>query len=109
MTAKVHMSRTLVCILAETRSHEITWSSFKQFVLDPLDADLMLCISTPKDYDYQNPFWKFAKFRCTVEEYSDWGEAFDQAQKTELGQRLHPPPPQLEDPAKNWGAVAWWN
>ena len=77
------MNRTIVCVIAETRSNKITWPSFKNFVLDVTGADLLLCISTPFDYDFGNPFWKFAKYRFTAPEFFDWGIAFDQVQKSE--------------------------
>ena len=72
--------RTLVCVIAETRAHKITWPSFKQNLLNELNADLALCISTPDGYDYENPFWQEAKYKWTVPEYDDWGQAFDLAQ-----------------------------
>ena len=72
--------RTLVCVIAETRAHKITWPSIKKNLLDELNADLALCISTPDAYDYENPFWQEAKYKWTVPEYDDWGQAFDFAQ-----------------------------
>jgi hypothetical protein len=75
----VNMVKTLVCILSETRSHEHSWKSFKRFVLDALDADLALCIGVPEDYDFSNPYWQFAKYKFTVREFDDWGDAFDLA------------------------------
>ena len=36
--------KRLVCIMAQARTHELTWSQFKKNVLDELDADLALCI-----------------------------------------------------------------
>ena len=44
------MTKTLVCIIAQTRSHEVTWDNFKKNVLDELHADLALCIGINKDY-----------------------------------------------------------
>ena len=76
-------NRTLVCILAETRAYKITWPSFKNFVLDPLRADLLLCISVPDNYEFSNPYWQFAKYRFATPEFLDWGDAFDEAQRVE--------------------------
>jgi hypothetical protein len=73
-------NKTLVCVIAETRAFKTTWHSFKKNVLDELNADLALCISTPDNYNYDNPFWKEAKYKWTVPEYDDWGKAFDYAQ-----------------------------
>lgn len=79
-------NKTLVCIIAETRAHKITWPSFKKSVLDPLKADLLLCVGVPDKYDFTNPFWQFAKYRCATPEFFDWGDAFDEAQKSEIGE-----------------------
>ena len=92
------MNKTLVCVLAETRAHKITWPSFKTSVLDSLRADLLLCISVPIDYDFTNPFWQFAKYRCTTPEFTDWGDAFDEVQKSELNSLGNAKPP-------NWRAL----
>lgn len=84
------MERTLVCVLAETRAHSISWKSFKTNLLDSSRADLLLCISVPDDYDFSNPFWQFARYKKAVAEFADWGEAFDEAQQDELAE-LSPP------------------
>lgn len=72
-------TRTLVCVLGETREHERTWSSFKKFVLDNLHADLALCIGVDSNYDFSNPFWQFARYKFSVPEYDDWGLAYEWA------------------------------
>jgi hypothetical protein len=72
--------RTLVCILAKTRAHDVTFRSFKQFVLDELDADLALALTIDDQYDYENPFWQHAHYRWTAPDYKDFGEGFDRAQ-----------------------------
>lgn len=78
------MNRTLVCVLAESRMHRLTWSKFKKNLLDSIGADLALCISVTGDYDYANPFWQHATYKWCVPDYTDWGEAFDKAQAWEL-------------------------
>lgn len=78
------MNRTLVCVICQTRSWELTWSGFKRNVLDILQADLALCISVPDNYNYQNPFWQHAKHKITFPEYEDWGQALDYIQDVEL-------------------------
>jgi hypothetical protein len=78
------MNRTLVCVLAETRAHRLTWKGFKKNLLDAIDADLALCIAVPEDYDYANPYWQHATYKWVVPEYADWGDAFDKAQALEL-------------------------
>jgi len=65
------MSKTLVIILSETRGHELTYESFKKNVIDELDADLCLCIGIKKEYDYNNPFFKLAKYHFLYNEEID--------------------------------------
>ena len=72
--------RTLVCILAQTRAHMLTWTSFKRNVLDALHADLALAIGMDERYDYANPFWQHAQYRWGAPEYEDFGDGFDEAQ-----------------------------
>jgi hypothetical protein len=73
--------RVLVCVLAQTRAHQLTWPSFKKHVIDELNADLAVCIGIDAAYDYRNPFWTHAKYRWTVPEYDDYGDGFDWAQR----------------------------
>jgi hypothetical protein len=81
--------RVLVCVLAQTRAHQLTWRNFKKHVLDELGGDLALCIGVDDTYDYGNPFWQHARFRWTSPEYDDFGDAFDLAQR-HLGQEKWP-------------------
>jgi len=71
--------KTLVIILSETRAHEITFNNFKKNVIDELNADLCLCIGIKPDYDYNNPFYKLAKYKFTYNEPNDFGDAFEYA------------------------------
>ena len=73
------MSKTLVIILSETRAHELTFDSFKKNVIDELNADLCVCIGVKPDYDYNNPFYKLAKYKFTYNEPNDYGDALDYA------------------------------
>ena len=77
------MNRTLVCVLCQTRSWELTWPNFKKNILDALQADLALSISVPDNYNYSNPFWQHAKYKITFPEYDDWGDALDYIQDVE--------------------------
>ena len=70
--ARMNAPRTLVCVLAETRSWKTTWPSFKMNVLDKLGADLALCIGAHETYDRSNPFWQSARYRWTSIEYGDY-------------------------------------
>ena len=73
------MSKTLVIILSETRASELTFDNFKTNVIDELNADLCVCIGVKKDYDYENPFYKLAKYHFLYDEPDDYGDAFDHA------------------------------
>lgn len=73
------MSKTLVIILSETREHKLTFNNFKKNVIDELNADLCLCIGIKPDYDYNNPFYKLAKYKFTYNEPHDFGDAFEYA------------------------------
>lgn len=73
------MTKTLVIILAETRTHELTFDNFKRNVIDELNADLCVCIGVKSDYDYENPFYKLAKYRFLYDEPEDYATAFDYA------------------------------
>ena len=73
------MTRTLVIVLSETRAHDLTFDSFKENLIDVLNADLCLCIGVKEDYDYDNPFYKLAKYKFLYNEPSDFGDAFDYA------------------------------
>ena len=73
------MASTLVIILSETRASELTFDNFKKNVIDELNADLCVCIGVKPDYDYENPYYKLAKFRFLYDEPDDYGDAFDYA------------------------------
>jgi hypothetical protein len=74
------VEKVLVCLLGSTRAHQLTFPRFKQRVLDELNADLALAL-VGENYDYANPFWKHAKYLWTAPFFSDFGEAFDLAQR----------------------------
>lgn len=72
--------KTLVIILAETRAWEKTFDNFKTNVLKPLNSDLCLCIGIKNDYDYNNSFYKEAKYSFLYNEPDDWADAFNYAE-----------------------------
>jgi hypothetical protein len=76
------VERVLVCILASTRAHRLTFASFKRQVLDELSADLALALAIDQNYDYGNPFWQHAKYHWTAPDREDYGEAFDLVQRS---------------------------
>lgn len=71
--------KTIVIILSETRTHELTFENFKKNVIDVLNADLCICIGVKPDYDYENPFYKLAKYKFLYNEDEDYSGAFDYA------------------------------
>ena len=73
------MCKTLVIILGETRESELTMDSFKKNVIDELNADLCICIGIKPDYNYENPFYKLAKYKFLYNEPDDYGDAFEYA------------------------------
>lgn len=75
--------KTLVCVIAETREAEVVWDSFKKNVIDVLDADLAVCVATPPNYDYDNPYWVNAKYKWTSPEYENWADAVEFARQTD--------------------------
>lgn len=86
------MEKVLVCLLASTRGSLVTFPSFKRQVLDELNADLALALAIDDKHDYGNPFWQRAKYRWTVPDFSDFGEAFDMAQRALCQQHNVPAP-----------------
>ncbi len=83
------MQKTLVIILSETRAHELTFSNFKKNVIDELNADLCLCIGVKSDYDYENPFYKLAKYRFLYDEEND--KDFAKSVKYSYNETLYKP------------------
>lgn len=88
----VKLQKTLICIIGETRAWQHSWPSFKKNVLDPLDADLAVCIGVDSGYDFENAFWTSAKFHWVSEEFDDYGAGFDCAQSELI----------TEGPRHNW-------
>ena len=77
-----YIAKTLVIILGETREYELTFDNFKKNVIDELNADLCLCIGVKPDYNYENPFYKLAKYKYIYNEPNDYGDLFDIAYNT---------------------------
>lgn len=71
--------KTLVIVLSETRAHELTFNNFKKNVIDELNADLCVCIGVKPNYDYDNPFYKLAKYKFIYNETDDYGDGFEEA------------------------------
>ena len=71
--------RVLVCILGQTRAHEITWDNFRRNVLEEIGADLAICVGFNAEYDTANPFHRHARYRWLLPEPDDFGIELDRA------------------------------
>ena len=71
--------KTLVAILGNVRMPYETWDRFKKYVLDELNADLVLCIHVNDETDRSSPYFTHAKY---IFEYRNetncWSHAYDQ-------------------------------
>ena len=68
----------LVVILCETRAWEITSDEFFRNLIDPLNADLALCVGD-SERESDNPFYQAAKYTWKFPEPIDWGDAYEAA------------------------------
>lgn len=73
------MPNTLVIVLSETRASETTFHGFKKNVLDVLNADLCVCIGVKSDYNYEDLYYKAAKYRFLCNETGDYVDLFERA------------------------------
>ena len=73
-----------VCVLCETRENNLVWKNFKKYVLDNLNADLAVCISTSENYDYSNQYWQHAKYKWTTPQYQNWLDSLEYAKDTDF-------------------------
>ncbi|MEB3334840.1 MAG: hypothetical protein VKP70_07630 [Cyanobacteriota bacterium] len=74
------MGKCLVVILSETRAFDLTFQSFYDHLLKPLDADLALCVAENDAEQTLNPFYQHATYVWTYPEPKDWSTALDYAQ-----------------------------
>ena len=77
------MNKTLIVILAETRAHHLTFSSFYRNLLTCNEADLALCVAQNQWEETDNPFYRHATHVWTYPEPDDWSTAIDYAQQCE--------------------------
>ena len=68
--------RALVIFLCETRAWEITAKPFRTNVLEPLEADLGLCVADGAREE-PNPFYEMARFVWSLPEPDDWSDLFE--------------------------------
>ena len=70
--------KTLVVILGLTRCADQTFKNIKKHLIDELNADVCVCIGVKPDYDYEDPFYKLAKYRFLYKEPDNCADAFDE-------------------------------
>jgi hypothetical protein len=70
-----------VITLGQLRAHELTWANFKENVIDPLGADLAVCVPNDAYFDSRNPYYQNAKFRWLVPDTPDVAATFDRIQQ----------------------------
>ena len=70
--------KTLVVILCLTRCSDQTFKNIKKHLIDELNADVCVCIGVKPDYDYEDPFYKLAKYRFLYKEPDNCADAFDE-------------------------------
>jgi hypothetical protein len=70
-------ARVLVVLLAESRTSELTFDLFRSNVLEPLSADLALCVGDNKR-EMRNPYYDAAKYVWIAHEHDDWAVAYDE-------------------------------
>jgi hypothetical protein len=80
--ATASANKCLVILLSQTRAYELTYDNIKTNVIDPLEADLAVCIGVDKNYCYDNPFYTLAKYKFVYEESADYSNLMDYASKT---------------------------
>ncbi len=74
-------SRTLVITLGQLRAHRLTWTNFRENVLDELGADLAVCVPDDAFFDFANPFYMHAKFRWIMPDKQELADTFDRIQR----------------------------
>jgi hypothetical protein len=74
MMGRAQRGRVLVAVVAETRAWEITAESLISNLIEPLGADLALCIG---DHEAPNPLHDRARYVWRSEEPDDWGDLYD--------------------------------
>jgi hypothetical protein len=102
MMGRAQQGRVLVAVVAETRAWEITAESLISNVIEPLGADLALCIG---DHEAPNPLHRRATYVWRTEEPDDWADLYDRRAGHGRWRALLTPGAQLlggiEDPEAN--------
>jgi hypothetical protein len=77
-------NRVLIVILGETRSWEKSFNSFRANLLNPLNADLALCVGDNERENIDNPYYLNSKYVWKLHEPEDWGGFIEDLIKTKF-------------------------
>ena len=101
---KKKKTKTLVCILGETRAQDITWYNFNKYLLKSLNADLALCVAEKEIKN--NQMYKNAKYIWKYKDSIDYTNHFEEAQKLLLRKKKIKKKTKLEKNVKGQGFLA---
>ena len=81
--------RTLAILLSETRSWDLTWERFQAHLLEPLSAELALCVSQRdnRTHGHRSPFYRHASHIWVFREPRNFSRSWDHAFEHE--RRIH--------------------
>jgi len=86
--SKMKKPNTLVIVLAETRGHSHTFTRFRDLMLQPLEADLALCVGNHTREERNNPFYRQANHIFTLSEPADFGSYLADLVKEDFPERV---------------------
>jgi len=89
--------KTLIIFLAETRFSDLTYNNFVENVLKPHD-DVCVCIAVDDNYDYDDKYYKMAKYKFIIKDQLDYGPLFENAYNEIISENKD----KLEKPNIHW-------
>jgi len=72
-----YTKNALVIILGQLRASEITYENIKANLIDNLNADLAICVGVNRTFNFNDPFYKFSKYKFLYPEYNDYAMPLD--------------------------------
>jgi hypothetical protein len=70
------MEKTVIILIGNARGGEQTWQSMYTNLLEPYNADLMLCFG--KNNNITSSLYSNAKYLLEINEYIDWSDYYNQ-------------------------------
>ena len=89
--------KTLIIFLAETRFSDLTYNNFVENVLKP-DDDVCVCIAVDDNYEYDDKYYKMAKYKFIIKDQLDYGPLFEDAYNEIISENKD----KLEKPNIHW-------